>query len=395
MNAHSRSTEAPMDFQFTSRPSSGTKPVWAEAIEDPSTPRKRPFHDLTPSTPGFPGSPFTPMFGENRNVPFIFQSTLPQTNPSPPWAPPPSFSPHKAFPQPSPAQELHDVDMSELSPPKPEDNEKENHRVVAIGGMRRVFNSRRRARAKPSPKRGDAEGVSEDDSEDDRDHVGPLTQNTSNHYTLNIPATLSTSSDTPYVLLGYLQFFFNLSLVLMFLYLLVQFIVTVQRDVEHRISEYSLDIVQEIGVCASHYRNNFCETNQIPAMTQQCAVWEACMNRDPTIVGRARIGAELIAEVVNGFVEPISWKTLAFSLTSLSFLTLFVNSLLSLYRSRHQPAHSPSQPPSFTVPPGFHHGYLPLGGAHLLGSQKTNEDASSEDAPRRRRLEGGQAVKVK
>jgi hypothetical protein len=71
------------------------------------------------------------------------------------------------------------------------------------------------------------------------------------------------------------------------------------------------DIVQEIGVCASQYKNNFCGNNQIPAMTQQCAAWEACMNRDPTQVGRARIGAELIAEVVNGFVEPISWKTLA------------------------------------------------------------------------------------
>jgi hypothetical protein len=34
------------------------------------------------------------------------------------------------------------------------------------------------------------------------------------------------------------------------------------------------------------------------------------MNRDPTKVGRAIIGAGLIAEVVNGFVEPISWKTL-------------------------------------------------------------------------------------
>lgn len=117
---------------------------------------------------------------------------------------------------------------------------------------------------------------------------------------------------------------------LVFLYLLVQFILTVQRDVEHRISDYAMgtdlresrrqlwhlligvptDIVQEIGVCASQYKTNLCETNQIPAMTQQCAVWETCMNRDPTTVGRARIGAELIAEVVNGFVEPISWKTL-------------------------------------------------------------------------------------
>lgn len=34
------------------------------------------------------------------------------------------------------------------------------------------------------------------------------------------------------------------------------------------------------------------------------------MNRDPKIVGRAKVGAEMLAEVINGFVEPISWKTL-------------------------------------------------------------------------------------
>jgi len=45
-------------------------------------------------------------------------------------------------------------------------------------------------------------------------------------------------------------------------------------------------------------------------MVTQCGNWETCMNRDPTKVGRARVGAELLAEVVNGFVEPISWKTL-------------------------------------------------------------------------------------
>jgi hypothetical protein len=38
----------------------------------------------------------------------------------------------------------------------------------------------------------------------------------------------------------YLQFFFNFSLILLFLYLVVQFILTVQRDVEQRISEYSM-----------------------------------------------------------------------------------------------------------------------------------------------------------
>jgi Di-sulfide bridge nucleocytoplasmic transport domain len=38
---------------------------------------------------------------------------------------------------------------------------------------------------------------------------------------------------------SYLQFFFNLSLILIFLYLAVQFILTVQKDVEKRISEYT------------------------------------------------------------------------------------------------------------------------------------------------------------
>lgn len=62
-------------------------------------------------------------------------------------------------------------------------------------------------------------------------------------------------------------------------------------------------------MCTIQYKNNNCK-EPIPAMIQQCGNWETCMSRDPTIVGRARVGAELIAEVVNGFVEPISWKTL-------------------------------------------------------------------------------------
>ena len=89
--------------------------------------------------------------------------------------------------------------MSELSPPKPDSHDKENGRVVATGALRRVFNSRRRARAKSHSK---GEDASEGDSEDEGGHVGPLTQNTSNHYTLNMPSPPTSRSDTPYVLLG-------------------------------------------------------------------------------------------------------------------------------------------------------------------------------------------------
>ncbi|KAG1874088.1 Di-sulfide bridge nucleocytoplasmic transport domain-containing protein [Suillus tomentosus] len=379
-----RSTEAPMDFQFTSRPSTNTKPVWAN--NGSNAPRKRPFDDLQPTSPAIPQPPQTPIFGENRNVPFIFQTPALQTPPVHPWVPPVNFSPQKAFP----VQELRDVDMSELSPPKSEASEKENGRMVATGALRRVFNSRQKARTKSQhvvSLRDDLGYGSEEEIDGDVDHV-PVTQNTSNHYTLNMPANPAPRTDTPQVLLGYLQFFFNLSLVMVFLYLLVQFILTVQRDVAHRISEYSMDIVQEIGMCATQYRNNLCESNPVPAMIQQCASWKTCMDRDPNMVGRARVGAELIADVINGFVEPISWKTLAFTLTSLTFLTVFVNSLFSLYRSRHEAAHSRT---SYPVAPQFPHHYLPSAPA----PRGSGHDDIFGDAPRRRRGEYGQTIKVK
>jgi hypothetical protein len=52
------------------------------------------------------------------------------------------------------------------------------------------------------------------------------------------------------------------------------------------------------------------------------------MNRDPTLVGRAKVGAELIAEVINGFVEPISWKTLVGRIFGSLALISTANSLL-------------------------------------------------------------------
>lgn len=118
-----------------------------------------------------------------------------------PWVPPVNFSPQKAFP----VQELRDVDMSELSPPKPEASEKENGRTVATGALRRVFNSRQKARTKTQHAvslRDEVGYGSEEEIDGDADHVGPVTRNTSNHYTLNMPANPAPRADTPQVLLG-------------------------------------------------------------------------------------------------------------------------------------------------------------------------------------------------
>ena len=66
-------------------------------------------------------------------------------------------------------------------------------------------------------------------------------------------------------------------------------------------------------------------------MAQQCSTWEVCMNRDPTTIGRAKVSAELIAEVINGFVEPISWKTLVRALQSQIYLQARPDQYISLF----------------------------------------------------------------
>lgn len=47
------------------------------------------------------------------------------------------------------------------------------------------------------------------------------------------------------------------------------------------------------------------------------------MNRDPAVVGRAKVSAETFAEIINSFVEPISYKTMIFfSIIVFGFLFL-------------------------------------------------------------------------
>ena len=87
-----------------------------------------------------------------------------------------------------------------------------------------------------------------------------------------------------------------------------------------------------------------------------------------------------------------------FTIVSLAFLTVFVNSLLVLFRSRVNPA-THAVPPPYPIPPAvpFHapHAYLPP--AHEWNGKgwKRGDDEGEELASRRRRLEDGQAAKVK
>lgn len=53
-------------------------------------------------------------------------------------------------------------------------------------------------------------------------------------------------------------------------------------------------------------------------MEARCGAWEECMNRDVVVSGKTRVVAETLAEVVNGFVDVISFKTMVRAPFSLS-----------------------------------------------------------------------------
>lgn len=117
--------------------------------------------------------------------------------------------------------------------------------------------------------------------------------------------------ELPLIASHYLQVFFNLCVALLLLYALLCFYLTIRRDVDQKVEEYSEAILADMSLCSRNYIENRCAPDmRVPAMEVRCNAWEKCMNRDPSQVGRARVSAETFAEIINSFIEPISYKTM-------------------------------------------------------------------------------------
>ncbi|KAK9474303.1 Di-sulfide bridge nucleocytoplasmic transport domain-containing protein [Dipodascopsis tothii] len=130
----------------------------------------------------------------------------------------------------------------------------------------------------------------------------------------------------PYIFGSYLQLAFNLFLVTVFLYLIVAFVTTIRNDVNQKVNEYIFEVLVEIDHCAKEYVANRCAPDQrVPAAEKSCLMWEKCMKRDASVIGRAKVSAETFAEIINSFVEHISYKTMLFCLL-LVFGSLYVSS---------------------------------------------------------------------
>lgn len=160
----------------------------------------------------------------------------------------------------------------------------------------------------------------------------------------------------PYTLSLYLQLLLNFFLSCIFIYFFYILVTTIRHDVDKKVEEYSSEILAEMAECSKQYlRNNCMPGRRVPALENTCISWERCMNRDPTVVGRARVSAETFSEIINSFIKPLTLKTWAVigGLMVASFV--FSNAAFAMFRSNQhsyfQGGHGSNVPPQGYPPP--------------------------------------------
>lgn len=167
----------------------------------------------------------------------------------------------------------------------------------------------------------------------------------------------------PYTLSLYLQLLLNFVLSCIFIYFFYILITTIRHDVDKKVEEYSAEILAEMAECSKQYlRNNCMPGRRVPALENTCISWERCMNRDPTVVGRARVSAETFSEIINSFIKPLTLKTWTVIGGFMIASFVFSNAAFAVFRSnQHSYFHGQpgaanagaGPPPPPPPPPGF------------------------------------------
>lgn len=153
----------------------------------------------------------------------------------------------------------------------------------------------------------------------------------------------------PNTLSQYAQFLFNVFWLGILAYMTYSFLAAVMGDVDKASKEAMTDVIREIALCKADYERNKCErSTRVPAVEAACEEWHRCMSRDPKKVGRAMVSARTFAQIFNNFVEPISYKAMAF--TCILVFGCFAISNLAFGFFRHkmqefQPAGGYGPPP--------------------------------------------------
>ncbi|ANZ76147.1 BA75_03045T0 [Komagataella pastoris] len=150
--------------------------------------------------------------------------------------------------------------------------------------------------------------------------------NSDNNEKLPLPwQSESTPEDrTPYIITSCFQLLLNFTATLYCFSLIYGCITTVKSDINAKMTQKVQELLVERAVCRRNWNENGCSPDRIvPALEQQCAAWEKCMNKDPySAAGYSSISAETLGMIINSLLEPIGLKSFLFLLGSMAALFL-------------------------------------------------------------------------
>ncbi|EKG20615.1 Nucleus export protein Brr6 [Macrophomina phaseolina MS6] len=185
-------------------------------------------------------------------------------------------------------------------------------------------------------------GADADSDDDDKSRGGR--HSTTDSVIGAILSYIDAHPNLPHTLSFYAQLILNFFFVGCIIWIVYSFWSAIQSDVNIEADRAIAEALAEMAVCAREYQANRCAPEtRVPAMATLCDNWDACMNRDPKKVGRARVSAHTFATIFNSFIEPISWKAMFFCLM-IVIICLFVNNIaFTKFRNTHPVHHNQQQ----------------------------------------------------
>lgn len=126
----------------------------------------------------------------------------------------------------------------------------------------------------------------------------------------------------PVVMIGYLHLVLNFVVVGLACYAVAYILICIQRDIVHKVTNRRTEIEQEIAEAQGQYEINRCDPQtRVPALEELCNQWECVIRNGYGSVGYTRIIAEVLGDVLDGFVKKFSVRS---SLVMGFFLVLFL-----------------------------------------------------------------------
>jgi hypothetical protein len=117
--------------------------------------------------------------------------------------------------------------------------------------------------------------------------------------------------NVPAILSWWAQLVVNLSLFSLAVWMVFSFVSEIRNEFDAVASKEMDAILHSIAECMQRYEDNKCAAgNLVPGLVPICAADRKCMDTDPTHVRRAMLSARTMAQIIDSFIEPISWKAI-------------------------------------------------------------------------------------